>query len=113
MNFLLTVFLTFIIVLIILLLFVRVGSPVYRLEKKNLIVLMKMVIEGRASENDWQVFLGYPLRHNDELEAVRLRCHEISEREYIGGTGFLLTEKGIEEVKQILSELEDEKGTDQ
>ncbi len=105
MNFLLTLFATFIFVLLILLVFMRVGTPVYRLEKKNLKALLTLMIEGHATENDWQVFLGMPIRHNDQLEDFRQRCLEINEREYIGGSGCLLTEAGIEELKQLLEEL--------
>lgn len=105
MNFLLTLFFTFIFVLLILLVFMRVGTPVYRLEKKNLMALLTLMIEGHATENDWQVFLGMPIRHNDQLEDFRQRCLEINEREYIGGSGSLLTEAGIEELKQLLEEL--------
>ncbi|MEH6469054.1 MAG: hypothetical protein V7725_05525 [Porticoccus sp.] len=105
MNFLLTLFFTFIFVALILVVFIRVGTPVYRLDKKNIVILLTLVVEGRATENDWQVFLGMPIRHNEQLEDVRRRCYEISEYEYIGGTGYLLTEKGIEEVNKLLTEL--------
>lgn len=105
MNFLLTLLFTFLIVLIIILVFVRIGTPVYRLETKNIIVLLTLVVEGKATENDWEVFLGLPIRHNEQLEDIRLRCQRISELEYIGGTGHLLTDKGIEEVKKILTKL--------
>lgn len=105
MNFLVTLFFTFVIVLVVVIFFVRIGTPVYRLEKKNIIVLLTLVVEGQATENDWEVFLGVPIRHNEQLESIRLCCQAISELEYIGGTGYLLTEKGIEEVKKILTEL--------
>lgn len=105
MNFLLTLFLTFLFVLFTIIFFIKIAPPVYRLEKNNIVALLNLVIEGKATENDWEVFLGVPIRHNDELESVRLRCSEISEREYIGGSGYLLTKGGIEEVKIILAEL--------
>jgi len=110
MNFLLTLFLTFLFVLFAIVFFIKIAPPVYRLEKSNIVALLKLVVEGTATDNDWEVFLNIPIRHNDELEAIRMRCSEISEREYIGGSGsikpkHLLTEKGIEEVKIILAEL--------
>jgi hypothetical protein len=105
MNFFLTLFCTFIFVAFIFVVFIRVGTPVYRLDKNNLIMLLTLVVEGRATENDWQVFLGMPIRHNEQLEDVRRRCSELSEHEYVGGTGYLLTEKGIEEVNKLLTEL--------
>jgi len=105
MNFLLTFGLTFLLILLAFVLFIKFSPPVYRLEKKNILTLLTLVVEGQATENDWEVFLGLPIRHNDQLEAIRLLCCDISEREYIGGSGYLLTKKGIEEVKQILTEL--------
>jgi|TARA_B110000503_G_C7073446_1_gene381832 hypothetical protein len=105
MNFLLTLFFTFIFLALIFLVFVRVGTPVYRLEKQNLVSLLTLVVEGRATENDWQVFLGMPIRHDEQLEAIRRCCDDINEYEYIGGSGYLLTEKGIEDVKQLLAGL--------
>jgi len=50
--------------------------------------------------------LGVPIRHNEQLEALRLACCEISEREYMGGSGPLLTAKGIDEVRQLLEQLQ-------
>lgn len=105
MGFLLTLFFTFVVVLIAVITFVRIGTPFYRLETKNIIILLTSVVEGWATENDWEVFLGVPIRHNEQLEVIRMQCHDISEREYIGGPGHLLTDKGIEEVKKILMEL--------
>lgn len=106
MTFLLTLLMTFIVVLVATVVFVRVGSPVYQLKKHNVEALLTMVVQGEATENDWHVFLGVPIRHNEQLEALRLKCCEISEREYIGGSGLLLTAKGIDEVRQLLLELQ-------
>lgn len=110
MNFFLTLFLTFLVVLFAIIFFIKIAPPVYRLEKSNIVALLNLVVEGKATDNDWEVFLGVPIRHNDDLEVIRIRCSEISEREYIGGSGsikskHLLTEKGIEEVKNLLEEL--------
>ncbi|WP_461516363.1 hypothetical protein [Porticoccus sp.] len=107
MTFLLTLLMTFILVLVALLLFIRFGTPFYQLKKDNVVTLLTMVVDGQATENDWQVFLGVPIRHNDRLEAVRVQCCEISNREYIGGSS-LLTAKGIDEIRLLLAELEGE-----
>jgi len=106
-TFLLTLLMTFILVLVALLLFIRFGTPFYQLKKDNVVTLLTMVVDGQATENDWQVFLGVPIRHNDRLEAARLQCCEISNREYIGGSS-LLTAKGIDEIRLLLAELEGE-----
>ncbi len=106
MTFLLTLLMTFIVVLVAIVVFVRIGTPVYQLKKHNVETLLTLVVAGEATDNDWQVFLGVPIRHNEHLEALRLRCCEISEREYIGGSGPLLTAKGIDQVRQLLMELQ-------
>lgn len=108
MTFLLTLLMTFVLVSVALLVFVRFGTPFYQLKKHNVVTLLHMVVEGEATENDWQVFLGVPIRHNDRLEAVRLKCCEISDHEYIGGHRSLLTAKGIDEIRMLLAELEEE-----
>lgn len=108
MTLLLTILLTFVVVLVALVVFVRFGTPYYLLKRENLETLLTLVVEGRATDSDWQVFLGVPIRHNDRLEMIRQRCVEIDQREYIGGTGFLLTQRGVEEVKQLLEELKGE-----
>ncbi|TNE75864.1 MAG: hypothetical protein EP334_09475 [Gammaproteobacteria bacterium] len=108
MTFLLTLLMTFIFVLVVILVFIRIGSPVYHLKKHNVETLLAMMVAGQATENDWDVFLGVPIRHNERLEAVRLQCCDINEREFIGGEGLLLTQKGIEEIRLLLAELEGE-----
>jgi hypothetical protein len=62
-------------------------------------------LDGSATNNDWEVFLGLPIRHNEVLEAVRLRCQAINDDERADNSTFLLTEKGVEEVKKLLIDL--------
>jgi len=105
LNFFLTLTATFIFLLIFLLIFIRTGSPVYRLEKKNVVELLELVLDGSATNNDWEVFLGLPIRHNEVLETVRLRCQTINNNEQVDNSTFLLTEKGVGEIKKLLIEL--------
>jgi len=108
MTFFLTLLMTFLFVLVAILVFVRIGTPFYQLQKHNVEALLRLVASGEASDNDWQVFLGVPIRHNERLEDIRLQCCDIHEREYIGGSGRLLTDKGMQEVRQLLQQLEGE-----
>lgn len=108
MSLLLTILLTFALVVVALVVFVRFGTPYYLLKEENLEALLTLMVEGRATDSDWQVFLGVPIRHNERLEMIRQRCVDIDQREYVGGTGFLLTRRGIDEVKQLLDELKGE-----
>lgn len=101
-----TLLLTLGVVLVAMWIFIRVGTPVYRLERSNIITLLDMVLAGRASENDWQVFIGIPLRHNKALQALQQRCVELTKTDYIGAQGDrLFTPNGLAELEKLLAEL--------
>ncbi|MDM3869985.1 hypothetical protein QSV34_01315 [Porticoccus sp. W117] len=105
MSYLVTLILTLAVLAITLWVFVRIGTPVYRIERSNVITLLQMVVDGTASESDWDVFIGMPIQYDSELEAVRQRCAELTEEEYTGGTGLLFTEQGMTEIAEILDSL--------
>lgn len=87
-------------------LFARVGSPVYRIERDNIITLLDLVLSGDATENDWQVFISMPVRHNGELQDIQKRCIELTENEYVGVRGKqLFSARGISELEKLLAEL--------
>lgn len=73
---------TFVLLLIFLGL-VYLKAPVYRLTKSNFIRLFELVLAGEANESDWDVFLEVPIRYDDELEGIRLKCVELTEREAV------------------------------
>ncbi|MEZ0122297.1 MAG: hypothetical protein AB9Q22_09455 [Candidatus Reddybacter sp.] len=109
MNFVLTLLLTFMVVSIALWIFLHIGTPVYRLDKNNVITLLELVLAGNATENDWHVFIGIPLRHNEFLQAIQQRCSDLSETEYVGeSSATLFTEKGTQALQLILEELKHE-----
>lgn len=89
-----------------LLLWVR--TPTYRIDRSNVIELLQMVVDGRASENDWRVFVSIPLRHDLYLEQIRQQCMDIEERTYMGRrrSGALFSESGLEELRALLAELQ-------
>lgn len=70
---------TTIVLLIIFLGLVYLKAPVYRLEKPNLIRLFELALAGEATESDWDVFLEIPIRYDEELEAIRVECVELTE----------------------------------
>lgn len=97
-------------VLICLLVFIAlmwVKTPYYRLGEKEVAQLLEWVLLGQASQNDWQVFCEMPIRHNELLESIRLRCQDIDEASGIGdgSSGFLLNRKGLNAVQELLGEL--------
>jgi len=105
MNYIWTLLFTFLLVIVVLWVFVRVGTPVYRLESSNVIRLLEMVIANEATESDWSVFIGMPIRYDPELELIRKRCAELTERELISAGNTLFTEVGINELSEILNGL--------
>ena len=109
MTYLLTLLLTLGVVVITMWVFIRVGTPVYRIERDNIITLLELVLSGAATENDWYVFIGIPLRHNSELRDVQKRCEELTETEFIGVQGDkLFTTKGLAELELLLHSLKPE-----
>jgi hypothetical protein len=85
-----------------------VKHPHYLMTKTDVITLLQKVLVGQASENDWAIFLSSSFRHCPELEVIRDDCVAIDEREYLGQTrsGYLFTDKGLEELKRILVRVE-------
>lgn len=81
--FLSLLFITTIVLLVIFFGLVYLKAPVYRLDKKNLISLFELALAGEATENDWDVFLEMPIRYDDELEAIRVECVKLTEKEAV------------------------------
>lgn len=55
-------------------------APVYRPTSESIQTLMTQLLEGEADEQQWQFFLDMPIRHDPELEALRLECAEMHEQ---------------------------------
>lgn len=104
-TFLVTLLLTFVLVSVAVLLFWKLGPPVYRVERVNIIRLLELVLSGQATDTDWDVFETYPIRHDDELREVQRRCLAIAEREYNGVKPYLFTSAGLQQLQWILNEL--------
>ena len=81
MNFFVTLILSFILIFIALMVFRYIGLPIYRVEPINVKVLLESVLEGHATEADWDVFIGMTIRHNPELDEIRLQCAMLAETE--------------------------------
>lgn len=105
MNFLLTLFFTLILVVIVLAVFMRFGVPAYRVERSNVIKLLEMVQAREATDSDWEVFISVPIRHDDELEQVRQQCEVIAERELMPGGHCQFSEQGLRELAVVLENL--------
>ncbi len=79
MNFMITVALTFVVILVALLVFRYIAVPVYRVEAINIRVLLESVLNETATVADWDVFIGMPIRHDPELDKIRLQCAMLAE----------------------------------
>ena len=98
---------TFVLIVVAMLVFIRIGAPVYRVERENIVALLELVINEKATEQDWDVFMAIPIRHNDELSQVQRRCHDIAQAHYVGGTR-VFSDRGRQLLAQLLSELKQE-----
>jgi hypothetical protein len=57
--------------------------PVYRLTRKNLVTLFELALSGEATESDWDIFIGVPIRYDDDLEKIRLTCEQLTENKAV------------------------------
>ncbi len=109
MSYLVTLLLTLCVVVVAMWVFVKVGTPVYRIDRENVIALLELVLSGQATENDWHVFVGVPLRHNSELRDLQKRCAQLAETEFIGlPDGKLFTNRGLAKLEVLLRELKND-----
>jgi uncharacterized membrane protein YqjE len=105
-----TLVLTLVVFVAVVLILTWARGPHYRLTRKNVANLFRLVLEAKATENDWRLFSALPLRHDPYLHNLREQCLEIEEREFtrINQSGFLFTRKGLEEIQELLENLESE-----
>ncbi|WP_237060852.1 hypothetical protein [Microbulbifer sediminum] len=80
-------------------------TPRFRMEREQFVRGLEDVITGQADDNEWRVLTGYPMRHDPELEALRLQCLEIEEEEYTGQMPYLFTEAGLDRLRDVREQL--------
>ncbi len=54
-------------------------APTWRPDRRQVLVLMQQVQAGEARRDEWEMFVGLPVLHDPELEAIRRRCVDIHE----------------------------------
>jgi|TARA_B110000046_G_C13000914_1_gene402094 hypothetical protein len=105
-NFIITVVLTLILVILALLLFRYVGLPVYRIEALNVERLLESVLAQTATTVDWDVFTGMPIHHNPDLDKIRMQCVMLAASEMTERRGrIIFSAAGSLELQQILNQL--------
>lgn len=106
MNFIITVALTSIVVMLALLVFRYVGLPIYRVEAINVQRLLESVLAETASTTDWDIFVGMPIRQSPELDKIRVQCAMLEVSEITAEHGLVrFSRAGRRELQQILNHL--------
>jgi hypothetical protein len=100
MTILLTIVLSFLAFALIIWALMHMRTPRFRMERRDFLKGLEDVIAGQADDNEWRVLVGYPMRHDPELEELRLECLDIEEDEYTGGQPYLFTEAGLERLRE-------------
>jgi hypothetical protein len=65
-------------------------APTYRPSRAEVLALLQGVLDGTTTRQQWDLYVGMPLRHDPELEEIRLRClvlQEGNDREPAAGEG--------------------------
>ncbi|WP_193164905.1 hypothetical protein [Microbulbifer hainanensis] len=101
MQIVVTAGLSFLIFALIIWGFMHMRTPRFRMDRAHFLRGLEEVITGQADDNQWRVLIGYPMRHDPELERLRQECLAIEEEEYTGGTPYLFTEAGIERLSAV------------
>ena len=95
---------TLILLLVLFAFLASLKRPVYQLTRQNVISLLELVLAGEASEDDWNVFSEMPIRYNDDLEAIRQKCLNISENDSEPMmAGRLFSERALNEISEVLT----------
>lgn len=106
MNFIITLVLTLLVVMLALVVFRYVGLPVYRIEALNIERLLKSVLAQTATSADWDVFTGMPIHHNPELDKIRMQCVMLEASEMTECDGrVIFSAAGRLQLQQILNQL--------
>ncbi|AOS96925.1 hypothetical protein AUP74_01488 [Microbulbifer aggregans] len=107
MTILLTIVLSFLVFALIIWALMHMRTPRFRMERRDFLKGLEDAIAGQADDNEWRVLVGYPMRHDPELEELRLECLEIEEDEYTGMLPYLFTEVGLERLRDVRRRLLD------
>lgn len=105
MQTVITVGLSFLIFALIVWGLINMRTPRFRMDRAQFLKGLEDVLAGQAGDNEWRVLTGYPMRHDPELEQLRLECLAIEEEEYTGGSPYLFTEAGIARLSQVREQL--------
>ncbi|MFQ3228817.1 hypothetical protein [Reinekea sp.] len=83
-------------------------TPVYQPDIEDLQSILTRLLEGQLPPHEWQFFIDMPIRHNEDLDAIRLQCQKINELYAlrIRNETLRFREEGEIKLRFILSKLE-------
>lgn len=103
---LLTIGLAVLVVAAVLGVLLKVRTPYYRFDRREMIRVLNLVLDGQALTQDWTLLSAVPIRHDAELARLRRRCREIADAELLAGDEVRFSPAGRKQLQQVLDELE-------
>jgi hypothetical protein len=99
---LLTMGLAVLVVAAVLGVLLKVRTPYYRFDRREMIRVLNLVLDGQARAQDWTLLSAAPIRHDAELA----RCRQIADAELVAGDEVRFSPAGRSQLQQVLDELE-------
>ena len=87
-------------------------APTHRPSRQEILSLLRGVEDGSTRREAWDLFIGYPLGHDPELEAIRQQCVVLEEGDdknppmTQGLDNYIYVREGREKVAAIADKLE-------
>lgn len=87
----------------------------YRPSSEDIKDILHRVLNGTMTWEKWDEFTCVPIRHDKELELIRLKCAEMKDEEYYRRDNaeeqkkWIYNERGLEQIRELLSQLERQK----
>ena len=103
---LLTMGLAVLVVAAVLGILLKVRTPYYRFDRREMMRVLNLVLDGQANAQDWAVLVAAPIRRDAELARLRRRCREIADTELVAGDEVRFSPAGRKQLQQVLDELE-------
>ena len=111
MDVLITVLLVIPILALLLWVLSRSAMGNRRVSRRSVLALLEGVINGTTPQPTWDLFVGYPITHDEALEQIRRRCVVLQEGDSetppaASGIGqYIFNRAGREQVALIVDEL--------
>jgi hypothetical protein len=90
--------------------FIYFTSRNYSVTKQQVVDLLRGVLNNTTDWGEWDNFTHIPITNDSGLENIRKKCFELEQKEFSDAEGkYLYNERGMAEIRKILTELENEK----